>query len=436
MKISNYSALTVYVLKWLLLCCAIAILAGSASAFFLYSLSWATEVRESNQWLLYLLPLGGLIVGLLYHYMGKEVEAGNNQIIDQIQRPDTIIKARMAPLVLFGTVVTHFFGGSAGREGTAIQMSASLSDQLTKLFKLNKSDRRIILIAGIAAGFGSVFGTPLAGAIFGLEVVIIGRMRYDAILPSFLASILANYVCHLWGAHHSHYHLAIETSELIKDVDNTYYILYAALAGVCFGLAGRLFSISTSKIGAFLKSKVSYKPLIPLIGGVVVILMVLLLDIWGLNGDGVERSKYIGLGLPTISAAFAGQLPVYDWLLKLIFTSVTLGAMYKGGEVTPLFFIGATLGNALHIVFPEVPIGFLAAIGFVGVFAGAANTPIACTLMAIELFGVDIGIYAGVACVVSYLFSGHSGIYSAQIVGSVKHDDFTSHKGKRLREID
>ena len=158
-------------LKWILICALIGIFSGSTSAFFLVSLEWVTQIRELNNWLTWLLPLGGLIIGLLYHYLGKDVVKGNNLLLEEYENPKKTIPLKMAPLVLIGTLVTHLFGGSAGREGTAVQMGGAISDQLTGLFKLSNSDRKTVIILGISAGFASVFGTPLAGALFALEVV-------------------------------------------------------------------------------------------------------------------------------------------------------------------------------------------------------------------------------------------------------------------------
>jgi len=195
-----------FLLKWTFICLLVGAFAGSASAVFLWSLEWATSYREANVWIIALLPIAGLIIGLSYHYFGESVVKGNNLLIDEYHTPKKVIPFKMAPLVFIGTILTHLFGGSAGREGTAVQIGGAMADQFTKIFKLSNLDRKIILIAGISAGFSSVFGTPLAGAIFALEVMVIGRIKFDAIIPSFLAAIFANYFCDIWQiSHHTHY---------------------------------------------------------------------------------------------------------------------------------------------------------------------------------------------------------------------------------------
>ncbi len=407
-----------YLLKWLLICLVLGAITGSISAFFLFSLEVVTNWRESHLWIIALLPVGGFLIGLSYHLFGNSVVKGNNLLLEELHSPKKIIPFRMAPLVLFGTIVTHLFGGSAGREGTAVQIGGAIADRFTKILNLSERDRKIVLIAGISAGFASVFGTPLAGAIFALEVLILGRIRLDAIVPSFMAAVFADYFCTIWGISHTKY--TISTVAEMTPIN----LLWCLLAGIIFGLVAMLFSKSIHFWSSLFKKSIKYPPLRPVIGGIVIAVAVYFMG----------TTKYIGLGIPTIVDAFSENLNSYDFILKLLFTSFTLGAGFKGGEVTPLFFVGAALGNVL-IWFIPLPMGLLAGMGFVAVFAGATNTPIACTVMGIELFGIESGVFIGLACCTAYLFSGHTGVYSSQIIGSPKHNFYLREKGLPLSSI-
>jgi len=408
----------IYLFKWISICLILGIIAGSISAFFLLSLEWATNWRDSHLWIIWLMPIGGFIIGLSYHLFGNSVVKGNNLLLEEFHSPKKIIPFRMAPLVLFGTIITHLFGGSAGREGTAVQIGGAVADRFTKILKLSKRDRKIVLIAGISAGFASVFGTPLAGGIFALEVLVLGRIRLDAIIPSFMAAVFADYFCQFWNVSHTHYH--IDSVAEMTPIN----LFWSLLAGIIFGLVAMLFSKSTHFWSNLFKNTIKYPPLRPVLGGTILAIAIYFMG----------TTKYIGLGIPTIVDAFNVNLNSYDFVLKLLFTSFTLGAGFKGGEVTPLFFIGATLGNVL-IWFIPLPMGLLAGMGFVAVFAGATNTPIACTIMGIELFGIESGVFIALACSAAYLFSGHSGVYSSQIIGSPKHNSFIREKGLPLSEI-
>jgi H+/Cl- antiporter ClcA len=401
-----------FTLRWLLLAGLVGALAGTASAGFLVALEWVTAWREAHSWALALLPLGGFLIGLAYHHFGNRVVKGNNLILDEIHAPSATIPLRLVPLVLGGTLLTHLLGGSAGREGTAVQMGAALSDQLARW--LPRRERRLLLVAGMSAGFASVFGTPLAGAVFGLEVFLLGSITYEAILPSFLAAVVADVVTRAWGVGHTPY-------PTLAALPLTAAGLGSALAaGALFGLAARGFATLTHTISRVF-SRIKYPPLRPVVGGVLVAA-----SMWALG-----TMRYAGLGVPVIVEAFQHQLGAQDFALKLLLTALTLGAGFKGGEVTPLFFIGAALGSALAGVLP-LPVALLAGMGFVGVFAGAANTPLACLLMGLELFGVQAGVYLALACVVAYLFSGHTGIYGSQRVGQAKHPLFGRLAGRQL----
>lgn len=391
-------------LKWALLGGLSGAASGTASALFLAALARATGAREAHPWLLWFLPLAGLVMGYAYQRWGDEAGRGNNLIITNIQTGGGRVPLRMAPMVLISTVLTHLFGGSAGREGTAVQMGGSLADALARLLRLSAMDRRLILMSGISGGFGAVFGTPLAGTIFALEVLQSGTVRYRGLVACLVAAFTGNWVTTAWGIGHSQYQVAQVPAFRALALGQT------ALMALAFGLAGALFARLTHGL------RTLYQRVLPLLawrafaGGLVVIGLTYL----------VGTRAYLGLSLPLIGEAFAGAAPPAAFLLKIVFTAATLGAGFQGGEVTPLFVIGATLGSALSGIV-GLPVDLAAAMGFVAVFAAAANTPLACAVMAVELFGGASAPYTMVACLLAYLFSGPTGIYGAQRIGTPKH---------------
>ena len=410
--------ITLLTFRWILICVLIGFFSGSASAFFLVSLEWVTQFREHHNWMIWLLPIGGLCIGLLYHYYGKDVVKGNNLLLEEYEKPRKTIPLKMAPLVLIGTLITHLFGGSAGREGTAVQMGGAIADQFKNLFKLNNSDRKTLLILGISAGFASIFGTPLAGALFALEVVYFSKINFKSAVLSFLVAYVAYFTVEFWQVNHTHYNIPIvPTMTLIN-------LAWIVIVGILFGFAAMLFSRTTHFWGRLFSKTIPYPPLRPFVGGIILALAIF----------SIGTSKYIGLGIPMIVDSFTTPNASYDFLLKILFTGFTLGAGFKGGEVTPLFFVGATLGSALSLVVP-LPIALLAGMGFVAVFSGATHTPIACTVMGMELFGLESGLFIGIACVVAYFSSGSIGIYHSQIVKGAKYRLYQRIKRQNLEDF-
>lgn len=382
------------------------VLCGVSSAVFLLLLEAATLRQMQFPWLLWLLPLSGFLIGCIYHYYGSSVVSGNNLLLEHLhdRKSAVLIPFRMAPLVLFGTVATHLFGGSDGREGTAVQMGGAFSSLLIQLFRPGRRRRRLLMMGGVSGGFGAVFGTPLAGAVFGMEVVTIGQVRYEGIFCCLIASFVGDAICRLLGVHHLMYTVGVVPA-LTAAVWG-----WIALAAIIFALAALVFIELTERISHLAARFIAFPPLRPVLGGMLVILLTL----------AVGSRDYLGLSLPLLQRAFTVEGVVFSvFALKILFTAVTLGTGFKGGEVTPLFVIGGTLGSAVAQLTHQ-PTGFFAALGFIGVFSGAANTPLTCIFMGIELFGAQIALPAAAVCVITYILSGHRGIYNAQRIGVSK----------------
>jgi len=422
-------SLGVHVAKWIVLASPVAAVVGSACALFLTSLDIATELQWKHPELLYFLPLAGVAIYFLYAWSGKNADAGNNLIMDEIHQPGGGVPARMAPLILVSTVLTHLFGGSAGREGTAVQMGGSIADSAARWWRLADVDRRTLLMTGIAAGFGGVFGTPVTGAIFALEVLAIGRITHEAILPCLLASIVGDWSCAAWGVRHTDYHQVIETLATIDPV----LLTKVVVAGAVFGLASVVFAELTHGLQRVFKFAIRWPWLRPVAGGLAIIALVYLLGTRDYLGLGVHSIPGEANGVSILSSFKAGGATPLSWWWKILFTAITLASGFKGGEVTPLFFIGATLGNTMAIIL-GAPIDLFAALGFVAVFAGATNTPIACTVMGLELFGAEHAVYIATACFFAYMFSGHSGIYLSQRIGTPKINGANIRPDASLRE--
>jgi H+/Cl- antiporter ClcA len=389
---------SVNLIRWIAIGAVVGALAGVSSALLLETLDRATELRGDHAWLLWLLPVAGCAVAVVYHYAGGDSARGNDLILDEIHSDSAWVPRRMAPLIFVATAASHLFGASVGREGTAVQMSGSLADGwLNRVLGLRCDARRTLLITAIAGGFGAVFGVPVAGCVFALEVQAAGRIRHDAIVPALTASVLGDRIVAALGVEHA---IVAPLSGVDLDLRLAAELV---LAGVAFGLAARLFVAAVHALKALLRRSVAWPPARPLVGGAAVI---------GLT-YAVGTRDYLGLSLPLAAAAVAGSVATFAFAWKLLFSTVSLGSGFFGGEVTPLFVIGATLGATLGDAFGGDPVLF-AAVGYAAVFGAAANTPIACVVLGIELFGAAAIVPLAIGCVVAYAASLGSGIYAAQ----------------------
>ncbi len=389
-----------YLVRWAVLGAGVGVIAGLSSYAFLRTLDWATKTRLDHPWLIFLLPAFGLVVGLTYHHFGQRALGGNNLLLDEIHTPQAWVPRRMAPLIYVMTAGAHVFGASVGREGAALQLAGGLTDTAARLLRATGETRRLLLITALAGGFGSVFGVPVAGCIFALEVPAVGGLRYDALVPCVVAAALGDRIVVGLG-----YKFAIIPP--LGDVDLTFALAAKiVVAGVAFGLVAMAFTSATHAVHDVMGRFVAWPPLRPVLGGCAVLALTAV----------AQTRAYLGLSTDLSTLALAGisvALGAFAW--KLVFTAVSLGSGFVGGEVTPLFVIGATLGATLaHVLHAPQPL--FAALGFVAVFGAAANTPITCAVMGFELFGSGAAVPFLLACVVAYACSPHHGIYGSQRV--------------------
>lgn len=386
------------ILKLILISILIGGISGLFIGIFLIFLEKAVDINLKHKFLVFILPLSGMLMTFLYSKYGGNSQKGNNLIIENINGSKEEIKFIMAPLVFLGTVLTHLFGGSVGREGTGVQIGGTIGNALSKILKCSTYEKKILLISGVAAGFSSVFGTPLTGAIFALEISNIGSLNYNSMIPAITSAIVGNSVVKILGVKHSHYKIPP-----VESVDLT-NILKVIILAICFGLASRLFVYMTHWFKEKLIKYCKNQYLKIFVGGSLMVLATLILG----------NNLYNNLSLGLLSSAFDGNVPYLAFIIKLMLTTLCLGAGYQGGEVTPLFVIGATLGATLSNIL-GLPFAFSAALGLVGVFSGATNAPIACFMMYLELFGSNNIIFAMLVCMIAVFISGHKGIYTSQL---------------------
>jgi H+/Cl- antiporter ClcA len=418
-QLTESTVLFISIIKWVFLATIAGAIVGAATALFLKILGWATGIGLQSPYTFLFLPIALFLSALSIKYLAPDAEGhGTEKVIEAIHKRSGKIGLMVVPVKLLATIITLAIGGSVGKEGPCAQIGAGLTSFFSDILKFDDHDRKKLVICGISAGFAAVFGTPIAGSFFGVEVLFVGAILYEVLLPSFIAGITAYQVSSVLGV--TYFHGPVNIIPVFSEL----FLLKVMVAGLFFGLCS-IFLIEMLKAGERLSERLTiWKPLKGLIGGIVLI---------GLTY--IFSARYLGLGLETIEAGFRGEhTDWYAFLVKPVFTSITLGFGGSGGIVTPIFFVGATAGLFFAYVF-GLNAGTFAAIGLTSVLAGAANTPIAASIMAVEMFGPAIAPYATVACVISFLITGHRSVYPSQILSISKSPSLQVELGKELANI-
>lgn len=394
----QYSSLYVmWFVRWLLFGAITGVICGLTGIAFHVCIDWATATRHANEWLLYLLPFSGLLIVGSYHLAKLHHDPGTNLVLASIQAKGHI-PTRMAPLIFISSVITHLFGGSSGREGAALQIGGSLGEALGRLFGLKNTDINIIVICGMSSVFAALFGTPVAAVVFSMEVISIGVIHYSAFVPSIVSASVAYRIT-------QKLHISDNLYPIISAPEfSTFIFLKIVLLSILCGLVSILFCVSMHQSIRLYNKYIPNDYLRIFVGGCLVVLLTLLTDTRIYNGHGAD--------IITLAVS-GGSCPPFAFLLKILFTALTLGAGFKGGEIVPSLFVGATLGNAIA-PWLELDPAFGSAIAMIALFCGVVNCPIAAILFGVELFGSDCILLFCIACAVSYVFSGYYGLYTSQ----------------------
>ena len=381
--------------RWVLLSVVTGLVCGLVGSAFHLTVDFATRFRSLHPWLLFLLPAGGLAVAFIYRVSKMEGE-GTNNIIDSIHDGEKV-PIMLVPVIFAATAITHLVGGSAGREGAALQIGGGIGYRVGRLLKLDEKDMRLVTLCGMSAVFAALFGTPLTATIFALEVISVGILYYSGLIPCLVASVTAYAVSLLFGIAPMRYSVALEPLELGLA------LRVCALAVVC-ALVSIVFCVAMHRTERFAAKTIKNSYLRAFVGGLIVIALTLIV------GD----TSYNGIGTDVIASALGeGRTPTWGFVWKIVFTAVTIGFGFKGGEIVPTMFIGAALGCTFGPLL-GIPAQFAAAIALVAVFCGAVNCPIASIILSVELFGSGELLYFALACGTAYMLSGYFGLYSSQ----------------------
>ena len=410
--------------KWLVISVLSGIVIGAVGAVFHELLGFVTEYRQANSFLILLLPIGGVIIVWLYKLCGMEKDGGTNSIIKGA-RGEENVSPKTAPLIMLATLMTHLFGGSAGREGAALQLGGSLISPLRKPLQFSDEDYSVLIMCGMAAGFSALFGTPIASAVFAIEVTVVGIVHYSAIVPCLIASVTAAITAAAVGVHPTSF-----KAENIPSfgADSSITVVKTIIMGIACALVSILFCFAIKKISELCKKYIPNAYLRAAAGGFIV--AAISYGLYFLTG----AFDYNGAGTEIIEKAFAGECRPEAFLIKILLTALTLGAGFKGGEIVPTMFTGATFGCFFGALI-GLPPSFGAAIGLVSVFCGVTNCPFAAMILCAELYGTGGLPYFALAIGLSYMLSGYTGLYSAQKFYDSKYHSFKFKKFTTYSEI-